>query len=267
MSPFPSSHSGRRRRVEATAMSALFSPPFLAIFLLLSPASISSLADAFRLTPPSSRIRCRKGCNVEKIRIPLAVHTNTDVERHTTESGGGDNKLSPVIREIVDERREFELNLGRAMYVLRNDYPALLVSSPDFSIYHEDIRVVDPSGVQLTGLPSYRNSFHFFRSVSGVFYDVSSSDVRHRMVYDFARSELRVSWNVTLRPKLSEDPLHVDGVSVYTLDRKSGKIVEHRVERVLMNNIPLRPPYGVFSALNPEVQQMPQGVLQPTPSI
>lgn len=271
--------SERRCRVEA--MISVFLLAF--VFLSSSNHSGARMAvDAFQSNAvAASRIFPAKVCSGDRSqRFALFAaagdntsteHPHTDVGMHNT----GDN-LSPVLRDIADERREFEMNLGKAMYVLRNDYPEMLVRSPDFSIYHDDIKVVDPSGVQFSGLSSYKNSFHFFRSVSGVFYntDKMSSTIRHRMIYDFARSTIRISWNVVLQPKLSihgansDDLLHVDGISIYKLDRKSGKIVEHRVERVLMNNIPLRPPYGIFSALNHQMQQeTPSGVLQPTPSI
>jgi hypothetical protein len=38
--------------------------------------------------------------------------------------------LPPVLQDIVDERNEFRLNLGRAMDVLRHDYPEILRKTP-----------------------------------------------------------------------------------------------------------------------------------------
>jgi hypothetical protein len=40
------------------------------------------------------------------------------------------NNLSPFLQEMVDEQREFQMNVGRAMDVLRNDYPEFLRRSP-----------------------------------------------------------------------------------------------------------------------------------------
>ena len=87
------------------------------------------------------------------------------------------------------------------------------------------------------------------------------------MVYDFARQSIRISWNAILVPKVvgnRRNALYVDGISIYKMDSKSGKIVEHRVERMLINNIPVRPPYGVLSALRDELlspgQRVPVGV-------
>jgi hypothetical protein len=38
--------------------------------------------------------------------------------------------LPPVLQSIADERREFQLNLGRAMDTLRSDMPDILVKKP-----------------------------------------------------------------------------------------------------------------------------------------
>jgi hypothetical protein len=112
--------------------------------------------------------------------------------------------------------------------------------------------VVDPSGVQLSGLPNYKSSFRFLRRILGVFYNLEKSTVQNKMVYDFARQSIRISFNVMLVPKMvgnRQNSLYVDGISIYQMDSKSGTIVEHKVERLLVNNIPVRPPYGMLTEL------------------
>merc|ERR1719296_611899 len=107
------------------------------------------------------------------------------------------------------------------MDTLRKDYPELLRKKPDYSIYHENIQITDPSRVQ------------------------------NRMIYDFTRSSIRVTWNVVLVPKVvgnARNSLYVDGVSVYSLNAK-GEIIEHRFEKLLINNNPVVPPYNVFLSL------------------
>ena len=73
------------------------------------------------------------------------------------------------------------------------------------------------------------------------------------MVYDFARSSIRISWHAVLVPKVSllggGKPLFVDGISYYQLDRVSGLIHEHRIENLMINNTPVEPPYGIWSLL------------------
>jgi hypothetical protein len=92
------------------------------------------------------------------------------------------------------------------------------------------------------------------------------------MIYDATRSQIRVSYNARLVPKLGmvaslglgfvgsvHRTVHVDGISVYSLDLSStytedehgnlskndgaGKILEHRIEKLLVNGAPLQPPY------------------------
>jgi len=161
------------------------------------------------------------------------------------------SELPPVLQEMVDERRKYELNLGKAMDTLRKDYPELLRKKPDYSIYHENIQITDPSGVQTSGLSNYKNSIRFLQSLVGILYNMDRSRVQNRMIYDFTRSSIRVTWNVVLVPKVvgnARNSLYVDGVSVYSLNAK-GEIIEHRFEKLLINNNPVVPPYNVFLSL------------------
>ena len=138
-----------------------------------------------------------------------------------------------------------------------------LVFVEDFSIYHSDITVIDPSGVRLTGLDNYKSSLTFFQTFIK-FWFAPSSRIQYRMVYDFCRSSIRVSWNIVLIPKLPLGrPLFLDGISHYKLDSASGKIIEHKLDQFVMNNTPVAPPYGIFSLLQQQDvlgQRQQQGV-------
>mmetsp|Transcript_37623 Transcript_37623/g.82394 ORF Transcript_37623/g.82394 Transcript_37623/m.82394 type:complete len:287 (-) Transcript_37623:117-977(-) len=184
---------------------------------------------------------------------PAASSTDTDAaETREAAEPASTTELPSILQDIVDERREFEINLGRAMDTLRKDYPHILHRAPEFSIYHDDISVVDPSGVQLSGLNSYKQSFRFAQSVASVFYDRQKSMITHRMVYDWARQSIRISWNAMIVPKVvgnRRNALYVDGVSMYKLDTASGKIIEHRIENIIVNNKPLSPPYPIQDLL------------------
>jgi hypothetical protein len=74
-----------------------------------------------------------------------------------------------------------------------------------------------------------------------------------RMCFDKARQNIRIHWNAHLLPRQvfggSRTTLYVDGISVYELDKEDGKIVQHRIEQLLINNTPVRPKEGVFVAL------------------
>ena len=138
--------------------------------------------------------------------------------------------------------------------------PALLL---DYSIYHDDIIVLDDSGVRLSGIDSYKSAVSFLQTFVRFWFQ-QRSGLQFRMVYDFARSSIRVSWHAVLIPKVPlGKPLHVDGVSMYKLDSASGKIVEHKFESFVINNTPVAPPYGMFSLLQQDLLGMSQQVPVP----
>jgi Uncharacterized conserved protein (DUF2358) len=126
--------------------------------------------------------------------------------------------------------------------------------------------VVDNSGVRVSGLESYKSSISFMQTFIRFWFQ-EQSGLQFRMVYDFCRSSIRVSWHAILVPKMPLGrPLHIDGVSMYKLDPTSGKIVEHKFESFVINNTPVAPPYGLFSLVQQDLLRMsPQGgKLSPT---
>jgi len=161
------------------------------------------------------------------------------------------------IESISNNRQEYQMNLGRALDVIRQDYPDLLLKAPDYSLYHEDIEVIDPAGMTLHGLSNYKKSFQFVHSIVKFFYSTEHSGLNFRLFYDFARDSIRVSWHATLAPKQLyggiDNKLHVDGVSVYKIDRKSGLVKSHTIENLLINDSPVEAPQGIFHALRHEV--------------
>lgn len=174
-------------------------------------------------------------------------------EKAGEENFGNSGNLPPVLQQITIERKNFQMNLGKAMDTLRKDMPYILKKKPDYSIYHDEITVVDPSGVQLTGIDSYKSSIKFMQQFINFWFQENRSGLQYRLVYDFARSSIRVSWHAVLIPKMPlGKPLHVDGISMYKLDPDSGKIIEHKFETMSINNTPIVPPYGVFSLLQKE---------------
>jgi len=188
---------------------------------------------------------------VESKHEPLSQIRVVDDDEINNASGGSD--LPPVLQQITDERKNFQVNLGKAMDTLRKDMPYILKETPDYSIYHEDITVVDPSGVQLTGIENYKSSIKFLQQFVNFWFQQERNSIQYRQVYDFARSPIRVSWHAVLVPKMPLGrPLHVDGISMYRLETETGEIIEHRLENLSINNTPIVPPYGVFSLLQQE---------------
>lgn len=236
--------------------------------LLVSTLALSTccVAPTIGFTPeiPTSRtshVRLDLGLNaaesssspsiVESLNKPLsAIRVVEDSDANTIGSG---SNLPPVLQQITDERQNFHVNLGKAMDTLRKDMPYILKESPDYSIYHKEITVVDPSGVQLTGIDNYKSSIKFLQQFVNFWFQTERNSLQYRLVYDFARSSIRVSWHAVLVPKMPMGkPLHVDGISMYRLETNTGKIIEHKMENLSINNTPIMPPYGVFSLLQQE---------------
>jgi hypothetical protein len=153
--------------------------------------------------------------------------------------------------------------LGRSIYnvcletVISRRF--LFFERSDFSIYHKDIILVDPSGVQVRGLNQYKSAHAFLKTFINFWF---SPSIQFRMVYDYCRSSIRISWHAVLIPKIPLGrPLHVDGISYYQLEAASGLIVEHKIENLVFNNTPVMPPYGIFSLLQQDALQMqPAGI-------
>jgi len=203
--------------------------------------------------------------------LPLASSTSTSVSPQQTLLGLGSDPLRNNNQPPTSQPSpsEFELALGKAMDTLREDYPRLLTHSPDFSIYHPDVEVVDPSGFTLHNVKDYKRSFNLVHMIVKLFYCPNQSSLTFRLVYDCARKNIRISWNAVLVPRLfggtdsesiRRNQLHVDGISVYELDRESGLINQHRVEHLLVNDAPVIAPQGIFQAIANEATQGPEGI-------
>ncbi|KAL7470147.1 hypothetical protein ACHAXS_010381 [Conticribra weissflogii] len=188
---------------------------------------------------------------VEELSTPEIVRSLTNIDIHA-HSKPGNVWPSSALGMVVDSQREFEMNLGRAIDTLKEDYPKILTRNPDFGLYHRDLEVVDPTGVSLHGLANYKRAFAFIHGVVGLFYDEGKSGLTSiRVGYDWARKCIRVSWNVELVPRLlgTRNMLHVDGISEYYLDRATGLINQHRVSHLVFNGDHVRPANGIFHAL------------------
>ncbi len=99
----------------------------------------------------------------------------------------------------------------------------------------------------------------------GIFYCPDQSDVKFRMCFDKARQNIRIHWNARVVPKAIfggyKTTLHVDGISIYELDRMTGNITQHRLERLVMNDNQLSPEQGIFAALrNQAIQSQVDGI-------
>jgi hypothetical protein len=162
--------------------------------------------------------------------------------------------LSMVALRTTPTDNEHELKIGHALDTLRADYQTLLTANPDFSLYDENIEVVDPSGVKLHGLRNYKAAFNFIHALLRVVYCPAQSSLSYRMCYDKARSNIRISWNAKIVPRIAMGvtPHYIDGISVYEMNLESGQITQHRIERLLLNDRHVAPKEGVIERLRAE---------------
>ena len=126
----------------------------------------------------------------------------------------------------------------------------------EFHIFDKNLEVIDPSGVKLHGLKNYKGAFRLMHAIVQLFYCTERSGLTFRLCYDTARQNIRVSWNAEVVPKAIfggvRTTLHVDGISVYEISRKSGMITQHRIESLVINDTPINPREGIFAVLRNE---------------
>lgn len=150
---------------------------------------------------------------------------------------------------------EFELQVGKALDVLKKDYADLLIKPPNYEIYASDMELVDPSGVTVHGLGNYQNAFRLLHALIKFLYCPEKSAMTSvRMYYCPVKRNIRIHWNAQVVPREifrgSRSILYVDGISVYEFDRATGNIVQHKFEQLIMNNGNVRPKEGVVAALS-----------------
>lgn len=253
-----------RRRRPSSAMFAI------SVGLVTIMIAVASQISVSALSLPKTKVRnVLHGVDLHvgaatSAHIPVTT-TNPNGSSDTcyTSSYGFDSSLNMAVEnEMSQSEQEFEMHVGRALDALRSDYPDILTEQPDFSIYDPELEVVDPSGVKVHGISAYKNAFRFLHGIVKVLYCPTKSDITFRMCYDKARQCIRIHWNAKVVPREifggARTTSYVDGISCYEMDRATGMITQHRIEKLLMNQTPVRPKEGVYAALkNKHVQSVP----------
>merc|ERR1719440_2584787 len=135
----------------------------------------------------------------------------------------------------------FKLNQGRAIDVLRSDYPALFTQKPDLSIFTEHVELRDPSGKRLKGKENYEKVFDALRFLRRT--TMQDAQVTYRLVVVDMKIKVRWSAKLWMRDPIigstsmyNGEPavVHLDGVSNYDLD-DNGQIYKHSIENIVMN--------------------------------
>ena len=88
------------------------------------------MATGLSTISKSSTSRIRKQPST-LLRFPLLESSTVEKEQISLPgSSENSNNLSPFLQEMVDEQRELQMNVGKAMDTLRKDYPYFLKRAP-----------------------------------------------------------------------------------------------------------------------------------------
>merc|ERR1711988_1403833 len=137
---------------------------------------------------------------------------------------------------------DFEPNVGKVIDTLMKDYRDLFHRVPNFDIYTNDIKVMDPSGVRLNGKLFYKQFFAMLRLVKTVALDRTL--INYKVSYDWAEQEVKVQWNLKIWLRALFNPRYIDGISRYSINN-DGKVCAHVIDNLIINNTPVEPPYAL----------------------
>jgi len=167
--------------------------------------------------------------------------------RSVSSSDSGNGSKNRNKKEPDDE---FYAQSGEAIRTLREDYPFFLSKEPRFTIFREDIGLVDATCtfgrnrdpdnlidgdggyVMARGLNHYKRVFKVIRTIAAIIF--SSCSVKVTRIWSplstNGKRTIRVRWSVRghirLGAAIGVDVAQFDGISEYKLD-KAGYIYEH----------------------------------------
>ncbi|XP_009606589.1 uncharacterized protein [Nicotiana tomentosiformis] len=187
---------------------------------LLPSPDISSFSTGRR---PSSIFSGVNHRNVKKLAIP-----NGQLSAPLKVSTMSSTKLD----KEEEQKRNYYLNTGYAIRILREEFPALFYKELNFDIYRDDIVFKDPLNT-FTGIENYKSIFWALRFHGRMFFRALWIDIVS--VWQPVEGMIMVRWTVHGIPRVPwESRGRFDGTSEYKLD-KDGKIYEHRVHNIALN--------------------------------
>uniref|UniRef100_A0A7S3JV21 Uncharacterized protein n=1 Tax=Aureoumbra lagunensis TaxID=44058 RepID=A0A7S3JV21_9STRA len=151
------------------------------------------------------------------------------------------------IQEQKPPMDEFDLNKGRCIDVLREDYAVFFDRDLRYEIYTKGLRIVDPSGVEIWGLAAYRQ---FFAAVR-LFRKMACDDVsmmRLNTQYDANRQQIILQWYSKWNVKGAKEPAYVSAVSTFHLNN-NGHVHKHVVDRIMFNGKQMGTPVDALYGL------------------
>lgn len=132
------------------------------------------------------------------------------------------------------EPSEYDLNVGRLIDALSDDYPRMLLAEPDLSLFRDEVTLHFSGGsgpaATIRGKQAYRTALKTVRSVHRMI-AAGEAEIGYRMAV--SDGAVRVRWTARLwvRQPLGSGRAIVDGISVYELDAR-GLVRSHRVENI-----------------------------------
>lgn len=134
-----------------------------------------------------------------------------------------------------EQKRNYYLNTGSAIRILREEFPALFYKEMNFDIYRDDIVFKDPLNT-FTGIENYKSIFWALRFHGRIFFRALWIDIVS--VWQPVEGMIMIRWTVHGIPRVPwESRGRFDGTSEYKLD-KDGKIYEHRVHNIALKGPP-----------------------------
>eukprot|EP00639_Heterosigma_akashiwo_P009467 CAMPEP_0194603420 /NCGR_PEP_ID=MMETSP0292-20121207/30234_1 /TAXON_ID=39354 /ORGANISM="Heterosigma akashiwo, Strain CCMP2393" /LENGTH=396 /DNA_ID=CAMNT_0039465849 /DNA_START=203 /DNA_END=1394 /DNA_ORIENTATION=+ len=212
-----------------------------------------------------------KSATLPKLETSLRPMPSVSKEAESPDSSpfGSPKDLDKIFGKPNGRGPDFDPNLGKIIDTLNKEYPTVFYKELDYSIYTQNIQVEDPTGVQFQGLKTYKQLFgllRFFRNFA-----MKGAEVKHTLVYDWMKQQVKVTWFCRVWIKGQQDPIHVDGVSVYSVNDQ-GFVYKHHIEKIVVNGTPAIPPYGIRwlnikELLNVRAKKdaFPRGIPMPTP--
>jgi hypothetical protein len=96
-------------------------------------------AASFTLDSSSHHVRLDRLIEVVSVDSPSSETRKNALDEqfsldNLNESSSSLRDLPPVLQQITDERRNFQMNLGKAMDTLRKDMPYILKNTPGTSV-------------------------------------------------------------------------------------------------------------------------------------
>ncbi|GAA0139498.1 hypothetical protein LIER_01027 [Lithospermum erythrorhizon] len=134
-----------------------------------------------------------------------------------------------------EEKRNYYVNSGYAIRVLREEFPDLFNKELNFDIYRDDIVFKDPLNT-FAGIDNYKSIFWGLRFHGRIFFRALWIDIVS--VWQPVDNTIMIRWTVHGIPRVPwESRGRFDGTSEYKLD-KNGKIYEHRVHNIALRRPP-----------------------------